>query len=178
MGWLWRHSHRTILIGQYQRAQSAGAVQPDITLLRKDLRCMMKCVSRKHWSQLLSPNQSKTQIATYFAKGLLEDFRGSNVKVIVTCKGDILINRPPTLPPTFTSHNHEEADTQIPLLLLNSLSDDTCKHFDVYSPDTDILVVLMDLISNGYAGPLTSIILHAGKARSPKTIDIINRVQC
>ena len=101
-------------------------------------------------------------------KGFLKKIYGSNVKVIVTCKGDILINRPHTLPPTFTSHNHEEADTQIPLLLLNSLSDNTCKHFDVYTPDTDILVVLMDLISNGYAGPLTSIILHAGKARSPR----------
>ena len=96
----------------------------------------------------------------------------------MTCKGKILINKPHTLTSGFTCHNHEEADTQIPLLLNHSLTDSTNKHFDVYSPDTDVLVILMDLVSNEYSGALTNIILHAGNERSPKTVDVVNRVQC
>ena len=46
------------------------------------------------------------------------------------------------------SHSHEEADTQIPLVMNHSLTEDKYKHFDVYSPDTDVLIQLMDLVSN------------------------------
>ena len=96
----------------------------------------------------------------------------------MTCGGKILINQPHSLPPGFTTHSHEEADTQIPLLINYSLSDDKYKHFDVSSPDTDVLIELMDLVSNGASGELTSITLHAGTVRSPNKIDIMNRVQC
>ena len=136
------------------------------------------CLKKTSIAQLLSTKESKSQIASYFAEGLLEEFQGSHVKLVVTCKGKILINKPHTLTSGFTCHNHEEADTQIPLLLNHSLTDSTYKHFDVYSPDTDVLVILMDLVSNEYSGALTNIILHAGNERSPKTVDVVNRVQC
>ena len=41
-----------------------------------------------------------------------------------------------------------------------------------------MLVILMDLVSNEYSGALTNIILHAGNERSPKTVDVVNQVQC
>ena len=104
------------------------------------------CLKKTSIAQLLSTKESKSQIASYFAEGLLEEFQGSHVKLVVTCKGKILINKPHTLTSGFTCHNHEEADTQIPLLLNHSLTDSTYKHFDVYSPDTDVLVILMDLV--------------------------------
>ena len=34
----------------------------------------------------------------------------------------------------------------------------------------------MDLVSRGNVGALTNVILHAGKRKSPKTIDVVNRV--
>ena len=136
------------------------------------------CLKKTSLAQLLSTKESKIQIATYFTEGLLEEYKGSQTKLVVTCKGKIHINKPHTLPQGFTCHSHEEADTQIPLLMNFSLSENTYKHFDVYSPDTDVLVILMDLVSNGYTGTLTSIILHAGNEKSPKTIDVLDRVKC
>ena len=64
----------------------------------------------------------------------------------------VSINGPHTLPHDFSTHNHEEADTQIPLLLLHPLSLSKYKHVDVYSPDTYVLVLLMDLASRENAG--------------------------
>ena len=76
------------------------------------------------------------------------------------------------------THGHEEADTQIPLHVLHSLKDSTYKHFDIYSVDTDVLVLLMDLVSRDNLGQSTNIILHAGKAKKPKLIDVVKRVNC
>ena len=57
-------------------------------------------------------------------------------------------------------------------MIQHSLKELTYKHFDVYSPDTDILVELIDLVSNGVSGELTGITLHTGTQRSPQKIDI------
>ena len=99
------------------------------------------------------------------------------MKVVVTHSGQISVNEPHALPLDFTTHNHEEADTQIPLLLCHSLSTSTYRHVDIYSPDTDVLVLLMDLVSTGNTGATTNVILHAGKESKPKDIDIMGRVQ-
>ena len=136
------------------------------------------CIRKTSIVELLASRESKSQIAYYFAHGLLDEYEGSDVKLVVTCKGKILINKPHILPPGFTTHCHEEADTQIPLVINYSLSEDKYKHFDVYSPDTDVLVELIDLVSNGVSGALTSTTLHAGNERYPKKIDVMNRVRC
>ena len=61
---------------------------------------------------LMGTNTSKTQIAAYFADGLLQDYNGNeNVKLIVTYGEKICINRPHSLKEEFQSHSHEEADT-------------------------------------------------------------------
>ena len=51
----------------------------------------------------------------------------------------------------------------MPMLISHSLSDDKYKHFDVYSPDTDVLIELMDLVSTPH---------------KPENIDIRDRVWC
>ena len=136
------------------------------------------CIRKTLIAELLASRESKSQIAHYLAHGLLEEYEGKDVKLVVTCRGKILINRPHLLPPGFTTHCHEEADTQIPLVINFSLSEDKYKHFDVYSPDTDVLVELIDLVSNGVSGALTSTTLYAGNERYPKKIDVMNRVRC
>ena len=130
-------------------------------------------------ADLLATNKSKTQTAEYFAKSLLKEYRGrDDIKMVVTHSGQISVNEPHTLPQDFSTHNYEEADTQIPLLLCHSLSSSTYKQVEVYSPDTDVLVLLMDLVSTGNTGAATNVILHAGKERKPKDIDIVARVEC
>lgn len=49
-----------------------------------------------------------------------------------------------------TEHTHEEADTIIPLHVLDviRMDDKHTKTIDIFSPDTDIFILLMDLISN------------------------------
>ena len=136
------------------------------------------CIKKTSVAELIGSRVSKSQIARYFSQGLLDAFKGSEVKLVVSFDGKILINQPHSLPPQFTTHSHEEADTQMPMLICYSLSNDKYKHFDVYSPDTDVLVELMDLVSNGVSGALTSIIMHAGTSRKPDKIDIRDRVRC
>ena len=47
---------------------------------------------------LMGTNTSKTQIAAYFADGLLQEYNGNeNVKLIVTYGEKICINRPHSL---------------------------------------------------------------------------------
>ena len=106
------------------------------------------CVKQAPIPELLKANKSMKQITVYLFKGLLEEFkRNAQVKVIVTYHCKICVNEPHTLDINFRIHGHEEADTQIPLHVLHSLKDSTYKHFDIYSVDTDVLVLLMDLVS-------------------------------
>ena len=116
-------------------------------------------------------------MAAYLAKGLLEEYRrNQDFRLVVTHSGLISISEPHTLSQDFSTHNREEADTLIPLLLFHSLSLSTYKHVYVYSPDTDALVLLMYLVSRGNAGAMNNIIMHVGKEGAPKPICIINRV--
>ena len=45
------------------------------------------------------------------------------------------------------THNHEEADTMIHLHVIDAISDSTLRAIDVWSPDTDVLILLMDLVA-------------------------------
>ena len=65
---------------------------------------------------------------------------------------------------------------QIPLHIIFSCKFNNIPlHFDVLSIDTDVLVLLLDLVSRGYIDPSTSIILHSGIGRKKKAIDIRER---
>ena len=115
-------------------------------------------------AELLSTNESKTQIAAYLAKGLLWEFSDNiNIELLVSYQGRVRINLPNTLDMGLQSHSHEEADTLIPLHILRTLNESTYKHIDVYSPVTDVLVLLLNLVSTGNISSFTNIILHAGK---------------
>ena len=92
------------------------------------------CVKQTAITKLTKADKSKKQLTKYLAIGLLEAYKDNNVKVIVTYHGKICINQPHSLSDNFRSHDHEEADTQIPLHIINSLGDSTYKHFDIGSP--------------------------------------------
>jgi hypothetical protein len=73
-------------------------------------------------------------------------------------------------------HSHEEADTLIAMHVLDaSKTDGDTQDIDVYSPDTDVFVYLMDLfLSNNIAGQVRFI---TGKGKAKRTIDIRTRCE-
>ena len=138
-------------------------------------------------SELFTNTKTKKRLTMYLAKAVLEEYDGNkDHKVIVIFGTTININKPHQLDPGFKSHRHEEADTQILLHVLQCISVSAYKHIDVYSLDTDVLILLMDLVSRGHLEALTSLTLYAGfgkakgksKIRETKVIDIIERVRC
>ena len=83
------------------------------------------------------------------------------------------MKEPHALDINFRIDGHEEADTQIPLHVLHSLKDSTYRHFDIYFLDTDVLGLLRDLVSYDNLSQSTNIILHAGKVKKPKPINVV-----
>ena len=73
------------------------------------------------------------------------------------------INQPHSLAESMSTHNHEEADTMIPLHAIVAIGDSTLRDIDVWSPDTDVLIVLMDLVAHGRLGAFTKLNFLTGK---------------
>ena len=136
------------------------------------------CIKRTPIADMLKADMSKHKLTEYFALGLLDEYKGNaQVKVIVSYHGHMYINEPHNLEPEFTSHDHPEVDTQIPLHVIHTLTENSHKHIDIYSVDTDVTTLMVDLVARNLAGPTTNIITHAGKARAPKRIDIVKQVE-
>ena len=78
------------------------------------------------------------------------------------------------------SHNHEEADTLIPLHVLLCLREGTYRRIHVWSPDTDVAILLLDLASNYYLGPTTELKLLSVNSQTgrSKVMDIVERAAC
>ena len=58
-----------------------------------------------------------------------------------------------------------------------SIEECTYREVDVWSPDTDALVLLMDLVSRGHIGSLTKLKRLTGKGAKHRQIDICGRVK-
>jgi len=63
------------------------------------------------------------------------------------------------------THNHEEADTIIPLHVIDTHSCSRLNTIDVWCPDTDVLILLMDLVANGHLGTSTRLRFLTGKGK-------------
>jgi len=60
---------------------------------------------------------------------------------MVVVKGTtIKINQPHSLSESMPIRSHEEADTVIPLQVIDTIGDSTLRGIDVWSPDTNILI--------------------------------------
>ena len=116
---------------------------------------------------LLSHIETKSQLTEYLGKALLHEFLESRKRLIVVYGTSTYSNQPDAFAPSIAEHSHEEADTLIPMHVLDASRSDV---IDVYSPDTDVFILLMDLIStNNIQGELYFI---TGKGTSKRTIDI------
>ncbi len=124
--------------------------------------------------QLLSCATTKHNLSCHLAQGLLEQFDGEDVNIVVVYDTVAKTINPWS---SVESHSHEEADTLIPLHVMLSLQECTWREVHVWSPDTDVLVLLMDLVSCEHLGALTQLKLRTGKGAKHREIDVCERVQ-
>ena len=114
---------------------------------------------------LLSLSKSKSMLVNLFPSGLLARFSGNTaIKLVVVYDKKIKCL-------DYEEHTHEEVDTLIPNQMLRSLDEHLSQEICVSSPDTDILVLLLDLVSRGRHGNLNSLKFLTGKGANYREID-------
>ena len=104
---------------------------------------------------ILSASKTKRQLTCMFAQGLLDHVSGRDIKLVVVYD------------------THEEADTLILNQVLASTSDDAAKEVWVWSPDTDVLVLLIDLVSCGRLGAHARLKILTGKSPKYRELDVV-----
>ncbi len=84
----------------------------------------------------------------YLGKALLRAFADSDKDLVVVYGTSAYSNRQGIFHPDIAHHSHEEADTLIPLHVIDAARHGTgSREIDVVSPDTDVLILLMDMYS-------------------------------
>ena len=117
---------------------------------------------------LLTSLKSKSMLVTLFAKGLLVHFSSNTaIKLVMVydnkirylnCEEEITL---------------KEVDRLIPNLVFRSIDDNLSQEIGVSPPDTDVLVLLLDLISRGHHGHLNILKFFTGKGANYREIDAI-----
>ncbi len=74
-------------------------------------------------------------------------------------------------------HTHEEADTLLPQQVIACIDDEGSWDVRVWSPDTDVFVLLLDLVAHGRLGEGNRLSFLTGKGSKYREIDIVNRVE-
>jgi len=110
-------------------------------------------------------------LVTLFANGLLAPFSSNTaIKLVVAYDSKT------KCVDCEEEHVHKEANMLIPNQVLHSLehlSQEIC----VSSPNSDVLVLLLDLVSRGRCGNLNSLSYLTGKGTNYRETDVIQRVQ-
>lgn len=120
----------------------------------------------------LSSSKTKSSLTSMFAQGLLEHFSNNSACKLVVVYGTKIKGQ------DFEEyHSHEEADTLIPHQVLVTIADSHCREICVWSPDTDLLVLLIDLVSRGRLGTNNRLKFLTGKGTKYREIDVIERVR-
>lgn len=97
--------------------------------------------------ELLSASKTGSTLTAMFAQALLEHFANSDTFKLVVyydtkIKGQDFEE----------NHSHEEADTLIPHQVLPATDESVEQEICVWSPDTNVLTLLLDLVSRGHLG--------------------------
>ena len=74
-------------------------------------------------------------------------------------------------------HTHEESATLIPHQVLASVSNGIMREIYVWSPDTDVLFLLLDLVSCGHIASPTRLKLITRKGRKKRETDVVECIQ-
>ena len=123
---------------------------------------------------LLTSTKTKRNLTEFLAEGLLQHFTGP----IVVVQGGTARSNLLDVTEELQTHSHEEADTLIPLHVLDVCSNRTMVHVDIHCSDTDILLLLMDLVANDRHGSTNKIsMVKTGKFKGKSSVDVVERVQ-
>ena len=102
----------------------------------------MKNISMK---SLLSHTETKSNLTFSLQDKVLQNYSSSTKKVIIVYGTKTESNLP--IDPTPPVHNHEEADTLIPLHCLDVASSSQGCSIYVHSVDTDVYILLLDIFN-------------------------------
>ena len=134
------------------------------------------CIKSLSLKELLSSSHTKNGLTKLLSEAILKHNEGSSKKYVVSYHQCTTVNVPHTIDDEFKEHSHEEADTLIPLHVLDSLKESTAKEVHVRCSDTDVFILLMDLASKGHLGALSKLVMLAGTGAKYREIDIKERV--
>ena len=122
--------------------------------------------------ELLSASSTKKKLTCMLGQGLLEYFARDSSLLLVVVYDTIIKGHD-----FEEAHTHEEADTLIPHQALASVSNGAMRKLFVWSPDTDVLLLLLDLVSRGRIAAPTSLKFSTGMGTKAREIDIFERVE-
>jgi len=101
------------------------------------------CPEHEELKELLSVSKTKKDLTCIFAKALLQHFsQRPSFKLVVVYDAKIEGQN------FEEEHSHEEADTLIPHQVLASVTDKPWREVFVWSPDTDVFILLLHLASS------------------------------
>ena len=78
--------------------------------------------------ELFSASKTKTSLSNILGNAVLDEYKGSQKKVVVIKGTTIQINQPHSLAESMSTHNHDEADTMFPLHVSDAIGDSTERH--------------------------------------------------
>ena len=171
------------LMQQYQEERIAFDDYPDRPTSLKDKTHQKRAVTSTDYEihpnmklnmslkELLSSSKTKKAITIMFAKALLQHFSQSDKRLVVIYDGKIEDNRGLLL-----YHTHEEADTIIANQVLSAAENDYVTEIHARSPDTDIFMTFMDLVSHGKLRLQAKLMFLTGKGDKHHQIDVPERV--
>ena len=118
--------------------------------------------------ELLSSSVTKVSLTSMFAQALLQFFSSNNTfKLVVVYDVKIKSNN------SEEDHSHEEADTLLAHQVLASIADSDWREVCVWSPDTDVLTILLDLASCGCLGNRICLKFLTGKTTKYRDVDVL-----
>ena len=121
--------------------------------------------------KLLSESKTKRKLTRLFGQGLLDCFTRKDSFMLVVMYADHIKG------PGFEyAHTHEEADTLIPNQVLASTACGASRKICIWSPDTDVLLLLLDLVASRQSASTVSLKFHTSKGKKKLEIDIFERV--
>ena len=122
--------------------------------------------------ELLSSSYTKKQLTAMLAEELLNVYRNQDIFEIYVIydnkiKGEGIEKE----------HEHEEADTLIAHQVMRSIIPERLQSIDVWSPDTDVLILLLDLVAHKHIQTPNLLNFICRKGTKYRKIDVVKRVQ-